>query len=135
MATLIETRVTLNKFEIVRYQILHYLFINNLRLGEGELNCLTFLGVCGKIRLTEYCILAVEKGYMGHTVAVNNVLTKLHDKKLLVKEGGGKKIIFIAPSLKIQAEGNILINIKLVKLEGKEVAGNIQAHSREAELA
>lgn len=135
MATLVEKRIDLNKFEIIKYQLIQHCFVNKIWLNETELNCLSFLGECGQLRVTEFCKLAVEKGIQNHPIAVNNVLTKLKDKNLVIKQKSGKKIIFLNPALNIQSEGNIVINIKLVKLEGKKTSGNISDNSKKVEFA
>lgn len=135
MATLISHNTQLNKFEIVKYQIMNYCFINKVRLGETELTCLALLGECGPILMTDFWKLVVAKGVLKNPIGVNNILLRLHDKKLVVKQNSSKKTVEINPELNIHAEGDIVINLKLYKLEAKKAPGNISINSKETELA
>lgn len=125
-ATLVKKRVDLDKFYIVKYQLIHHCFINKIRLNDTELNCLALLGELGKIRLTEFCKIAENRGILSNSIGVNNCLGKIEDKKLHVKEGLGKKMLFLNPVLNIQSEGNIVLNLIIVKLEAETTTGSVQ---------
>ncbi len=135
MATLVETKVQLSTFEIIKYQFLHHCFMNKLLLNNTDIICLSLLGEAGMIPLGEFCKLVVDKKVLKNPIGVNNVLKRLIDKKLVVKERREMQMVFLNPELKIQIDGNIVINIKLFKVEGKKTTGNIQTNRREVELA
>lgn len=131
----IEKVIKLNKFEIVKYQLMHHCFISNIKINDTELNCLSLLGELGSIRLTEFGKRASEKGFLGNPIAVNNCLSKIEKSNLFIKKGTGKKIIFLNPDLNIKSEGNIILELKLFKLEANSSTGNIQNNRKEAEFA
>lgn len=132
--TKVEKTVRLNKFEIVKYQLIHHCFISKIKITDTELNCLALLGELGKIRLTEFNKKAAEKGFLGSQIAVASCLSKLEGRHLFIKAGTGKKIIFLNPDLKIKSEGNIILELKIYKLEANPTAGSIQNNSKKAEL-
>lgn len=131
----IEKKVILNKFELVKYQLIHHCFINRIKLNETELNCLALLGEVGNIRLTDFGALAVEKGILGNPATVHNCMSKIEKSGLFIKKGTGKIIIYLNPELQIKSEGDILIEIKLLKRETNTTAGNIQKNSQALEPA
>lgn len=95
-------------------------FANDIFLNKTELDCLALLGSKGKIRLSEFCILATTEKILGSPTAINNCLAKISRSNLFLKEGGGKKQIFLNPSLNIQTKGNIVLNYKIVSLESTD---------------
>lgn len=127
--------VRLSKFEIVKYQLIHYCFMKKVKINDTELDILSYLGELGKIRMSVFCEKAAKKGLLGTHQAVNTCLGKLLRSDLYVKEGVGKKKIYLNPKLKIYAEGNIVITIKLIKVEPNYVPGAVQKNSKEAQLA
>ena len=133
-ATLVEKRIDMDKFHIVKCQIIFYCFVNKIKLNDTEHSLLALIGETGKIRLTEFCELAVKRNILGSPQAVSVCLSNKMSN-LIVKEGTGKKMISLSPVLKIVSEGNIVINLRLVKLETAKSRGNIQNHSAKVELA
>lgn len=134
-ATLVEKIIRLDKFEIIKFQLMTHCFIKGIKLNHTELDCLAYLGELGKIRLTEFNIEAAKKGILSNHAAVNNCLNKLDGKNLFIKQGAGKKIIFLNPELQIQSEGNIIVNLKFIKTETIISTGNIQQDSKTLEPA
>lgn len=131
----VEKKIYLSKIEIVKYQLIHHCFMNNIRLSDTELNCLAFLGSLGSIRLTEFTRRAAEEGILSSNISVNNCLSKIEKSNLFIKKGAGKKIIFLNPILEIKSEGNILIELKLIKVETNTSESNIQKDSKKTEFA
>jgi hypothetical protein len=125
----------LDRFEIVKLQLIIYCFLNNHVLNETELNCLALLGCRGRIRLNEFCTLAADSKLLGTPTAVNNCLARVEKSKLFLKEGAGKKFIFLNPELKIQTSGNILLNFKFVSVETDSLAADNKEHSGHAQPA
>lgn len=122
-------------FEIVKFQIMLHCHLNNIVLNQSELSCLTLLGCVGEMQLITFCRLAVEKELYTTPTAVNNCLARVEKSKLFIKKGGGKKIIFLNPELKIQTKGNILLNLKIVRVEAQETKGVNQGNSVAVEHA
>lgn len=131
--TKIEKKVKLDKFEIVKYQLLHYCFIHKIKVNETELNCLALLGELGKIRLTEFALKVVEREILGNPATVSNCLAKI-EKSLFCRTNGGKKFIYLNPALQIVSEGNVLIELKLYKIETNKSTGTVQKNSPALEL-
>lgn len=102
-------------FEIVKFQLISHCFFNKISLNDTELNCLTLLGITGKIRLIDFCRKVSSEGYLGNPTAVNNCLAKVEKSKLFLKEGSGKKMIYLNPELQIQVDGNILVKYTLLR--------------------
>jgi hypothetical protein len=132
--TVINLTTHLDKFEIVKYQLMNYCFVNKIVLNETQLNSLAVLGEVGKISLTRFGELLVERKLYGNPISANNCLYKI-DKRLFVKEVGSKKSIFLNPALNIKSEGNILINVKLIKVETNAGPKTVSKGSREAQPA
>mgnify|MGYP000565770838 CR=1 FL=1 len=57
---------------------------------------------------------------MGNLQSVRNALAKAEKRNLIVKQGKSKKKIKINPELKVQTDGNILLDYKIVRVEPKE---------------
>lgn len=132
----VEKTVRLNRFEIVKYQLIHHCFMNRIKLTDTELNCLALLGEIGSIRLTEFAKRAVEKEFLGNSVSVTNCLSKIRRSNLFIEKGVGKKVIFLNPDLNIKSEGTLVIELKLIKLDEANVAaGNLQNNRKEAQPA
>lgn len=130
--------VRLNKLEIIRYQLMHHCFMKKIRLSDSELSCLSLLGQLGQVRLSEFNKIASSKAggnILGSPIAIASCLSKIERTGLFVKKNNGKKVIFLNPDLNIQTEGNIIINLKLVKLEQANTTGAaVQKNSAKTEL-
>jgi hypothetical protein len=113
----VEKTIIQDQLEIVKLQIVIHCFVKKIALNNTELDCLALLGCRGKVRLTEFCALAAELKLMGSSSAVNNCLSRIEKSRLCIKEGVGKKKIFLNPELGIQTQGNILLKYKIVRLE------------------
>ena len=51
---------------------------------------------------------------------IRNVLIKVEKDGLIQKTGKGRKKISISPELKIQTQGNVLLNYKFLHIESQE---------------
>ena len=126
----IEKSIRMNKFEIVKFQLMTHCFIENIRLNETELNLLSFLGTQGKVQLKNFCKSAVERGYFGHATAAHNCLWRMEKTGLYVKEGTGSKCVYLNPKLDILSDGIIILDYKIVKLESEKIPGNTVGNSQ-----
>ncbi len=132
----VEKIIKLNKIEIIRYQLMHHCFIKKIKISDTELSCLALLGEVGEIRLSEFNKIAAKKGILGSPIAVSSCLSKIERSGLFVKKNNGKKVIFLNPELHIQTEGNIIIDLKLIKLEQANSTGpDLQKNRATAQLA
>lgn len=129
---LLTKKLEMSKSEIVEFQIMIYCFLNNLRLNHTEIKLLALLGELGKIKLADFGQKAVNRKLLSSIQAVNTALHKLHRTGLYVKEGIGKKVIYLEPRLGVLSDGNIVINLLLVKLDAKKTTGAVSANSRKA---
>jgi hypothetical protein len=116
----VDKRVKMNKWDIVKYQILTYCYINKISVSEADLNCLTYLALEGDQELTSFCMKAHGKNIFSSTQSVRNCLTKAEKKNLIKKEGKNKKKIYINPEIKIFSKGNILLDFKFLSVETQE---------------
>jgi hypothetical protein len=113
----VDKRVRMNKWEIVKYQLLTHCYLNKISVSEADLNCLTFLALEGDQELTSFCNKAHTKDIFSSTQSVRNCLTKAEKKNLIKKEGKNKKKIFINPEINVFSKGNILLDYKFVSIE------------------
>ncbi len=97
---------------IIRFQILVYCHLAGIWLTQPRLECLTAIGVKGKVALNDFCIEMAQKGLFASSQSTRNVLDELTTLKLVIKEGRNMKTIYLNPALKIQCTGNILVDIK-----------------------
>lgn len=120
MATVVNKQVQMTRSEIIRYQIITHCYVNKLVMSEADYNCLTLLGALGPSDLTEFCTMASSYKIFKSTQTVRNCLVKMERQGLISKEGKSKKRISLSPDLKIQANGDILLNYKFFHIGSKK---------------
>lgn len=113
----IEKRVQMDKWDIIKYQILTYCYLQKIQISDADLQCLTLLSVQGEQELTVFCTEVHKRNIFQSSQTVRNALTKAEKKNLILKEGRSKKRISINPELKLQTKGNILLDYKFLALE------------------
>lgn len=116
----VNKKVKMTKWNIVKYQILTYCYLNDISVSEADLNCLTFLALEGDQELTSFCSKAYVKEIFSSMQSVRNCLTKAEKKQLIRKEGKNRKKIYINPEMNIFSEGNILLDFKFLSVEAQE---------------
>jgi hypothetical protein len=136
---LVNKQVQMDLDDIIRFQLISYCYINNITLSELDLDCLTHLGKSGEYELTDFCHDMADKRLEeklktwkpepgmpqpkrpeSSPQTIRNVLIKVEKEKLLVKSGKSRKKISLNPDLKIQTNGNILLNFKIIHLDTHE---------------
>jgi hypothetical protein len=126
---LVEKKVKMSKDDIIRYQIITHCYINHVSLSTTDVDCLVFLGTFGKIELTEFCKKVADlrldeklKEWMNDTSkkrpeaspqTIRNAVFKLEKMGFIVKDPDGKRSITLNPDMKIQTQGNILLDFKV----------------------
>lgn len=118
MATfnIVEKKAKLEFWDVIKFQILTYCYLEKIQVSESDLDCLTFLAICGEEELTVFCTRCADKGIFSSAQTVRNALTKAEKKNLIVKDGKAKKKIAINPAMKVYAAGNVLLDYKLAAL-------------------
>ena len=116
-------------YDIIKYQITTHCYINRVAVTDSDLDCLTTLALAGDSDLTEFCLVVTEKRIFKSTQSVRNCLVKLEKYNLINKEGKTKKKIGLNPQMKIQTEGNIMINYKFFHIDPQEAQGSIKEGS------
>jgi hypothetical protein len=125
--------------QIIKFQLITHAYIKGISLSELDLDCLTTLAKLGESELTEFCNLMADKRLQeklqvwkpdpensgarrpeASPQTIRNVLIKVEKESLLEKTGKGRKKISLNPELKIQTEGNILLNHKILYVESQE---------------
>jgi hypothetical protein len=113
----VQKRIRMEIWDITKFQIAVHCQLKDISISSLDLNCLTLLALSGERELTDFCTTAAEKEIFGSSQSVRNALTKAEKRNLIIKQGKGKKKIKINPDLKIQTEGNILLDYKIVRVE------------------
>ena len=112
--------VRMDLWSIVKFQLAVHCHLKSLNVSDQDLSCLTFLALSGEKELTEFCDAATKNKIFGSSQSVRNAITKAEKRNLVVKDGRSKKKISLSDDLKIQINGNILLDYKFVHVETKE---------------
>lgn len=105
----------------IKYQILTYCFFNDIHINSSDLDLLAELSLHKDIELPEFCRLVTKMGTFKSEQSARNAVSKAEKKKLLFKKGKNKKLIHINKSMNVQSEGIVLLDIKILGSETKEV--------------
>jgi len=118
----VQKRVKINKWEIVKYQILTHCYLNKIILSNSDLDCLTLLSFNQPIELSNFCLDASseEDSIFKSPQSVRNSLNKSEKNKLIIKDPKNKKMILLNPNLKIQIKGSVLLDYKFLANDSKE---------------
>lgn len=112
----LDKKVGMNQWDIVKFQLLTYCYLNRIHISPHDLSCLTLLGIAGTRTLEDFCALARTQGIFSSNQSARNALSKAEKKNLILKEGYNKKKISLHPDLNILCSGNIILNYKLYHL-------------------
>jgi hypothetical protein len=116
----VQKKIRMEVWDITKFQLAIHCHLHDISISSLDLNCLTLLALYGEKELTEFCEAAVEKKIFGSSQSVRNALAKAEKRKLIVKQGRSKKKIQINPEIRIQTNGNILLDYKIVRIESKK---------------
>ena len=110
----VRKNVRLQKWDIVKFQIITYCYINKILLSNADLDCLTLLSFNQPIELSNFCSDASieEDSIFKSAQSVRNSLNKCEKHNIIVRSANNKKVIQLNPLLKIQVKGNILLDYK-----------------------
>lgn len=111
----VQKKVIMSKKDVVKYQILTHCYINNITMSDSDLECLTLLSEIGPMELSHFCYEASDEYKIFKSEqTVRNCINKCEKNTLVNKDPENKKIVFINPEMKIQTEGNILLDYKIL---------------------
>ena len=118
----VQKKVKISKWQIVKYQILTHCYLNSIILSNSDLDCLTLLALNQPIELSNFCsdASAEEDSIFKSPQSVRNSLNKSEKHKLIIKDSSNKKLILLNPSLKVQVDGNVLLDYKFFANESKK---------------
>ncbi len=131
---MVDKKVGMTLEDIIKYQLITYCYINKITLSEADLNCLTLIGLNKKVEVSDFCNaccnpenrdknsnITHKKIIFKTPQTVRNCLVKLSNYNIIKKDGSGKnKIVELNEDLKIQIEGNILLNYKIYHIGTQE---------------
>ena len=131
---LVSKKITMDLWNIIKFQLLTHGYIQGIPLSESELNCLTLLGIHKESELSDFCNASCSEEqrdkepaleYKSHIFknpqTVRNCLSKLEKLGFITKEGKNRKKIFLSENLKIQILGNIVLDYKVICLDTKKI--------------
>jgi hypothetical protein len=113
----------------IKYQLITELvFLRKINIIDSDLSYLALLIEWGPTPLKDFCNKAVSYLYADENAekyphriqAVRNRVGMLEKRNLILKNGKGKKMIAINPSISIESEGNILLEYNFLYVETKE---------------
>lgn len=111
----VQKKVVMSKKDVIKYQILTHCYINHIMLSDSDLECLTLLSEIGPIELTHFCYEASDEHKIFKSEqTVRNCINKCEKNTLVVKDPSNKKIVQINPNMKIQTEGSVLLDYKIL---------------------
>lgn len=117
---LVNKRAKLNLQDTIKFQLVTHCYLNKITMSDSQLDCLTLLGIKGEYDLTEFCNIASSQGIFKTTQSVRNCLVKMEKEGFITKDGKNKKKIIINPELKVQTQGNIVLDFKFAHIESEE---------------
>jgi len=114
--------VRMELWDIVRFQIFFYTYLNKLSASDQNLDCLTLLALAGEMELSEFCDKSAENNIFKTAQAVRSAIHTLEKKNLVItyKIGKNKKRIKLHDNLLVQISGNILLDYKIVRVESTQ---------------
>ena len=117
---LVNKQVQLGIEEIIRFQIITHCYINHITLSELDVDCLSFLGVVGKVELTDFCKHMAERRLNKKLSAWKSKTRRPEASPQTIRNILIKAEKANHPDLKIQTAGNIMLNYKFICLDTQE---------------
>lgn len=111
----VQKRVVMSKNDVIKFQILTHCYINGITMSESDLDCLTLLSLLGPIELSHFCYEASDEHKIFKSEqTVRNCINKCEKNNLVSKDPANKKIVLINPDLKVQIDGDVLLDFKFL---------------------
>lgn len=114
--------IKMELWDIVRFQIFFYCYLNNISVTEQNLDCLTLLAISGEAEIGEFCDKSADSKIFKNSQSARTALQFLEKKELITtfKEGKNKKRLKLHSKIVIEVKGNIYMNIKILRVEPSE---------------
>ena len=118
----IEKKAIMQKWDLIKFQILTYCYLNRITISESELNFLTLLSLNGSVETTNFCfdVSEEEPWIFKSQQSARNAINKCLKKGLIIKEPVNKKQIKINTDLRLGVDGNILFELKFFAKNGTD---------------
>lgn len=123
-ALVVDKKVPLSLFDIIRYQIHFYCFINNIRIAPAQLDALAYLGMWGEINISDFCQQITDIELFTHPQTVRNFVIKCVKDGYILRKGLGNKNIELSEAFELQNAGTILINLKVYHVDQSKNANS-----------
>lgn len=114
---LVEKRARLDKWNIVKFQLITHCYLNRITLSDSEIDCVILLAIKGEQEIQDFCESAFNEKVFKSIQTVRNCLSKMEKIDFIKKEGKNKKKIWVNPDLKLTSSGNILLDIRFAHIE------------------
>jgi len=118
----IEKKAVMSKWDLVKFQIITYCYLNRITVSDSELNCLTLLSFNQPVELNDFCfdVSEEESWIFKSSQSVRNALNKCEKKGLIKKDTINKKVIQLNPDINLKIEGNLLFELKFLAKDDTE---------------
>ena len=117
----VQKRVKMSKWDIVKFQLVTYCYLNRITVSNADLDCLTLLSLNSPIELTHFCYDASEEHKIFKSPqTVRNSINKAEKNGLILKDTSNKKEISINSILNVQTEGNVLLDYKILASDSEK---------------
>lgn len=118
----IEKKAVMQKWDLIKFQILTYCYLNRVSISESELNFLTLLSLNEPIETTNFCfdVSEEESWIFKSQQSARNAINKCEKKGLVIKGPNNKKEIKINPELRLGKDGNVLFELKFFAKDGPD---------------
>lgn len=113
----VEKKIRMDQWDIVKFQLTVHCYIKRIKVSDHDLSCLTLLGIVGEQTIESLCKLVVSNEIFSSLQSARNVLSKAEKAGLVSRSAMNKRKVLLNPSLNIQTSGNILLNLRVVRIE------------------
>lgn len=130
----VEKKIRMDQWDIVKFQLTVHCFIKRIKVSDHDLSCLTLLGIVGEQTIEALCKIVVSNEIFSSLQSARNVLSKAEKVGLVSRSAVNKRKVQLNPNLNVQTSGNILLNLKVVRLEPAAIKEG-EYESQESERA
>lgn len=116
-AKVIEKQLPMDLYDIIRFQINTYCFLNSVRISPAQLDTLAYLGMWGDMNISDFCEQIVVQDIFGNPQTVRNFVIKCVKEGLIERKGMGNKTICLSDKFALLNTGTILINMKVYHVD------------------
>lgn len=109
-------------WDIIRFQLVLYSYLKKISLTEQNFDCLTLLAMSGDVEIGEFCNNLADNKIFKNAQSARTSLQFLEEKELITtdKKPKAKKRVKLNDAIVVQSNGNILMNIKILRVEAAQ---------------